>query len=285
MRALERFVSVQDGRRLFVRDEGPLAAGNTPVLCLPGLTRNGSDFEELARHLAKQRRVVRLDYRGRGRSERDPDWRNYRPSMTVADTLQTIAALDLHRILAVGTSFGGGLAMALAVAGPLTLAGAVLNDIAPDIEPRASARILDYVAKDRPQRDWESAIAFLQSTLPNLPLRSEDDWLRFAKSTYRQGSDGLLHYDWDTALARPFREEKPADLRPLFRALARHPILAIRGALSDVVSEAAFATMAAAKPDLRRVVVPEVGHAPALDEPPVLEAIDALLDDLDRARH
>lgn len=285
MRALERFVSVQDGRRLFVRDEGPLAAGNTPVLCLPGLTRNGRDFEELARHLAKQRRVVRLDYRGRGNSERDPNWRNYRPAMTVADTLQTIAALDLHRILAVGTSFGGGLAMALAVAGPLTLAGAVLNDIAPDIGPRASARILDYVAKDRPQRDWESAIAFLQSTLPNLPLRSEADWLRFAKSTYRQGPDGLLHYDWDVALARPFREEKPADLRPLFRALARHPILAIRGALSDVVSEAAFGAMAAAKPDLHRVVVPEVGHAPALNEPPVLEAIDALLDDLDRARH
>lgn len=285
MRAQEFLVSVQDGRRLFVRDEGPLAARNTPVLCLPGLTRNGSDFDALTRHLAKQRRVVRIDYRGRGRSERDPDWRNYRPAMTVADTLQTIAALDLHRILAVGTSFGGGLAMALAVAGPLTLAGAVLNDIAPDIEPGASARILDYIAEDRPQRDWESAVAFLQSTLPNLPLKSEADWLHFARATYQKGPDGLLHYDWDVALARPFREEKPADLWPLFRALARHPILAIRGALSDVVSETAFAAMTTTKPDLRSVVVPEVGHAPALDEAPVLEAIDALLDDLDRARH
>lgn len=274
----ERYFSASDGLRLAYRAYGDPLARGPAVLCLPGLTRNARDFDDLARRLAGQgRRVVCPDYRGRGCSAYDRDWRNYRPDVYVADLLQLMTIEGLTRTVVIGTSMGGLLTLGLAVARPAAVVAALLNDIGPDLEPAGVVRILDYVGRDHPQPDWASAIAHLKSAYSHLGYEREEQWLKLARSTFREGKDGQLHVDWDVALARPLRQSRSrSDLWPLFRALGRRPVLVVRGGCSDVLSEAGLARMIAAKPDLMHVTLPGVAHAPALDEPAALEAIDAL---------
>jgi pimeloyl-ACP methyl ester carboxylesterase len=253
------------------------------VLCLGGLARNSKDFADLAGRLSETRRVICPDYRGRGRSSYDPDWRNYRPEVYLRDLVHLLAACNLHRVAVCGTSMGGLLSMGLAVATPTVLAGVILNDIGPDLSPGGLTRILQYVGVDRPQPDLDAAAAHLKSLLPQLGLDSEAKWRRFAEATYRKGDDGLLHYDWDIALAKYLQRSggKTLDLWSLYGALRRIPVLAFRGALSDVLSEESFERMAEVKPDLIQVTVPGVGHVPMLDEPQAETAIDAFLAALD----
>jgi pimeloyl-ACP methyl ester carboxylesterase len=271
----ERIFRSQDGLGLYFRDYGDPASPRTPVLCLAGLTRNSKDFHLLARQLCGERRVLAPDYRGRGRSARDPDWRHYRPETYLADVIDLLTVAGVHRVVAMGTSLGGLLAMALAAYRPTLLAGVVLNDVGPEIASQGQQRILGYIGTDRPKRDWESAIAELKGMFPTLSLDTPAKWRRMADATYRRGDDGLLHFDWDVALARGLQggRAKTPDLWALFRALGSRPVLAIRGALSDVLSEATFARMSEVKPDLQRVVVPDVGHVPSLDEPEAAAAI------------
>lgn len=272
----ERHVTAQDGLRLYYRDYGDPASPHLPLLCLTGLTRNSADFADLAERHAGERRILCPDYRGRGRSAYDPDWRNYQPHTYLSDIADLAAANDLHRIVVVGTSMGGILAMGLAVLKPTLLAGVVLNDIGPDVIAGGLTRILDYIGVDQPQPDWDSAVAYLQRLLPTLSIRTAAGWLKMAQATYREGQDGRLHFDWDLNLAKPLRAMggPPPDLWPYFRALRPVPVLALRGALSDVLSAETFERMALAKPDLRRVTVPEAGHAPTLNEPEAAAAID-----------
>lgn len=275
----ERRFTAQDGLRLYYRDYGDARAPGTPVLCLPGLTRNSSDFHLLASRLAASRRVICPDYRGRGCSARDPDWRNYQPRTYIADILALIVAANLHRVLVVGSSLGGLLAMGLAVAQPASLAAVVLNDVGPDINPGGFNRIRSYIGRDHPQPDWASAIRFVQETFSTVGEKSEADWRRIAEGTFRQGDDGLLHVDWDPAIARPLARVGPLpDLWPLFRALRPIPTLAFRGALSDVLTEATFDRMQREHPALTRCTVARVGHIPTLEEPEARHAIDAFLE-------
>ena len=265
----------QDDLPLYWRDYGDPASRRTPVLCLAGLTRNSKDFHVLARQLCRERRVLTPDYRGRGRSARDPDWRHYRPETYLADILDLLTVAGVHRAVVVGTSMGGLLAMGLAAFRPTMLAAVILNDVGPEIAGPGYQRILDYIAIDRPEADWAGAIAELKHLFPTLSLDSDAKWLRMADASYRRGADGILHFDWDVALARGFgsRPGQLPDLWALFRGLGRRPVLAIRGGLSDVLSEVTFDRMAQVKPDLQSVVVPNVGHVPALDEPEAAGAI------------
>lgn len=274
----QRFRS-QDDLALYYRDYGDPLSPKTPLLCLSGLTRNAKDFERLALRIAAERRVLSPDYRGRGRSQYDPDWRNYRPETYLNDIRHLLIAANVHRFIAVGTSLGGILAMALGTLMPKALVGVVLNDVGPEVASPGLARILDYIGADRPQPDWAHASAHLKLMFPKLGLTEEADWLRLAEGTYRAGEDGLLHFDWDTALARPIvgsRGEVPP-MWPLFRSLRKLPALAVRGANSDVLSETTFEAMAREKPDLVRVTVPGVGHTPTLEEPATRAALDGFL--------
>jgi pimeloyl-ACP methyl ester carboxylesterase len=279
----ERWFGAQDGLRLFFRDYGEPELPGTPVLCLTGLTRNSKDFDKLARRFSEDRRVVCLDYRGRGRSSYDDNWRNYRPEVYLSDLLHLLAVCNLHRVVVCGTSMGGLLSMGLAVAAPSVLAGVILNDIGPDLHHRGLSRILEYIGVDQPQPDWEAAVAHLKSLFPRLGLDSDIRWRGFAEATYRLADDGLLHYDWDLALAKPLiRSGGPtADLWKLYGALRLKPVLALRGELSDVFSEETFARMAKLKPDLIQVTVPGVGHPPMLDEAPAETALDDFLAEID----
>ena len=253
---VERRVSNRDGRQIHVSDWGDPLDPRTPILGLPGYARNARDFQHVAERLAP-RRLVSLDYRG-----------------------QVTVATGLHRFVAVGTSLGGILAMALAVAMPSALAGAVLNDAGPAATTGGADYLIDYMGRDRPQPDWPSAVAELQRNIPNLSLRTDEEWLAFARNTFRRGDDGLLHIDWDPAVVRPLQRgaARRTDLWPLFRALRPYPVLAIRGGLSMLLSAETFDAMAAAHPAMRRLTLEGVGHAPSLDEPLLREALDDFLD-------
>lgn len=275
----ERRFSAQDGLDLYFRDYGDPLAPATPVMCLTGLTRNSADYHDLATRLSAGRRVICPDYRGRGRSAYDPDWRNYLPTIYINDIKHLLTSLNVHSVIIVGTSLGAFLAMGMAVAAPTTVARAVLNDAGPDIDPKGLARILDYIGRDRPQPDWDAATAVVRELFSSLSIDSDEGWLKFARQTFREGDDGLLHFDWDVTLAKPM--QKPGaglpDLWALFRALRDIPVLAFRGEVSDVLSPETFERMAVGMPNLTRVTVPRVGHTPTLAEPEVLSAFDEFL--------
>jgi pimeloyl-ACP methyl ester carboxylesterase len=272
----ERYVTSPDGLRLYFRDYGDPSSTRLPLICLTGIARNSADYGDLAERHAGERRILCLDYRGRGRSDYDRDWRNYQPQVYVGDIVALIAANDLHRVIVVGTSLGGLLSMGLAVLKPTVLGAVVLNDIGPALASGGLARILAYVGTDHPQPDWPSAVAYLRQLLPSLSIKTDDAWLKMAQRTFRQGEDRRLHFDWDVNLAKPLRQTAGAvpDLWAYFGALRRVPVLALRGALSDVLSVETFERMALAKPDLLRATVANAGHAPTLNEPDAAAAID-----------
>ena len=278
----ERRFRAQDGLSLYFRDFGDPLAPGTPVVCLAGLTRNSKDFLTLARRLAPERRVVCLDYRGRGRSDYDPTGRSYAARTIVGDIIQLLAAANLHRVVICGVSFGGLLAMGLAVAAPVAVAGVILDDIGPELAPSGRQRIMDYISRDVAQPDWDTAVAAVKATFPALSFSTDEDWRRFTEATYKEGADGRLHFDYDLGLVTALgRDTPPDDLWPHFRALRHVPVLVVRGGASDLLSEDTLARMTEEKPDLAHVTLPGVGHAPSLNEPDSERAIDDFLHRVD----
>ncbi|SMF18453.1 Pimeloyl-ACP methyl ester carboxylesterase [Tistlia consotensis] len=283
---LERRFSAQDGTSLFYRDwPGPGgAAGRTPLLCLAGLSRNSRDFRFLAERECRRRRVVALDYRGRGRSEPARDWHSYNPWTYLGDIGQLLAVAGLQRVCVVGTSLGGFLAIGLGVTNPAALAGVVLNDAGPGIALGTLAKLLDYIGHDDPQPDVAAATAHLQALFGReIGFRDEATWRQFAENSYRPGDDGLLHVDWDTRIVEPMKRRGALpDLWALWRGLARIPTLAIRGGASPLLSAEAFRSMGEGHTCLTRLEVAGLGHAPSLEEPEVLDAMEVFLAELDR---
>lgn len=278
----DRFFRARDGLKLYYREYGDPASDRAPVLCLGGLTRNSRDFDLLARRMAEDRRVICPDLRGRGENDRDPNWRNYRPEIYLDDLRQLLCTARLGRVILIGTSLGGVLGMAMGVAMPSALRAVVLNDTGPAFDVAGIARIIDYVGEDEPQPDWEAAAKHMADRFPHLSARNDHIWQRLVHNTYKLAPDGRLHVNWDLNLSRGLkqlvRSELP-DLWPYYRSLRNVPVLAFRGAWSDVVTAAAFDRMAEEKPDLIRVTVRDVGHAPTLEEPEVEAALHDFLRD------
>jgi len=274
-------VSAGDGLRLFARDYGPPAARALPIVCLPGLSRNSSDFHDLALALAANarspRRVLALDYRGRGRSDHDPDWRNYDVKVELGDVLHVLTAAGVHEAVFVGTSRGGLITMALSAARPALLRGAVLNDIGPVLEAEGLARIKGYVGKLPVPRDFTEGAATIRSIWgEQFPAFAEADWLAMARGTWREADGGVaLNYDPNlTKTLDALDLTKPLpEIWPLFAGLKRVPVLALRGERSDLLSADTFAAMARAHPDIQTVTVPGQGHAPSLAGRDVIETI------------
>jgi pimeloyl-ACP methyl ester carboxylesterase len=280
--AERRWVS-HDGLSLFARDY-PGAGGEVrlPVICLHGLTRNSKDFEELAPRLASAgRRILVPDVRGRGLSGRDPNPANYTPKTYARDILGLMDTLGLPRAVFVGTSMGGIVTMALALIRTRVVAAAILNDVGPAIAPEGLGRIMSYVGAAAEISTWDEAANYAQRTNGvAFPAYEKGDWDKFARRMFREGITGPeLDYDpaITVALTRP---GKVATLLAwlLFRKLAkRRPTLLLRGALSDVVTAEVAARMQRKAPGLKRVDVPNVGHAPTLMEPAAIGAIEDFL--------
>ncbi|NWH08578.1 MAG: alpha/beta hydrolase [Alphaproteobacteria bacterium] len=277
-----------DGLALYFRDYAAAHDALTPVLCLPGLTRNSKDFEGIAAHLAKTRRVIAPDLRGRGRSAYDPNYKNYAIPVEIADVFALMAAERLERVIIIGTSRGGLIASGMAVMRPAAVAGIVLNDIGPELAPEGIARILGYAGRIAEPESWEDAVRLVKSL--NAPMFALDEagWMRFARSTFRD-ERGRPRLDYDTRIGDAIREAAAAgeaggaDPWAVFKAMAPTPTLVVRGENSDLLSPGILARMHEARPDLKSVEVKARGHAPFLDEEEAIDAIDAFLGGIDRA--
>ena len=275
----ERRYLAEDGLSLYYRDYGDPLSPAPPLLCLPGLTRNSRDFHGLASRLGQGRRVVCPDYRGRGRSDYDPDPANYHPKVHINDLRHLMTAAGLQRAVVIGTSFGGFLSMGLALATPSAIGAVVLNDVGPEVTDSGLRRIMNYIGRDHPLPDWGAAVAEMKRMFPKLSFQTDEEWLAGARGTWRKGEDGMLHFDWDIRLAGAIAEARH-DFDPwtLFRALGGVPVLALRGGISDVLSSEILDRMQREHPALTAVTVPGVGHPLSLSEPQAVEALDEFLD-------
>lgn len=260
-------------------DAGPLPQRLT-VLCLPGLTRNSRDFEALAPHLAARYRVVCPDLRGRGFSARDPQWRNYHPGTYIADLQRLLQALDIGRVAIVGTSLGGLLGMMLGAASPERIAGLVLNDIGPEIDPSGIERIKSYTGLLPPVRTWEEAVGQLRAVYGEAwPDLADEKWSVLVRRSYRADAGGVPVLDCDPGVGAAVRAASGpvGDLWPVFARLHAIPMLVIHGARSDILNVGTLERMQREKPDLERVTVGNRGHVPLLDEPEALAGMDRFL--------
>ena len=292
----EHFYRSEDGLQLYYREYG---AGEQTVICLPGLTRNSKDFQDMAPHLAADFRVICPDLRGRGQSARDPNWKNYNVGVYAQDVRQLMEAAQLDQAIFLGTSLGGLVSMILAYQSPEKLKAVILNDLGPEVDPSGYQRILASAGKQSAEvKSWAEAIAQCKEkygvAFPEMPAEFWDD---FARKSYRKGADGMPELDIDpkigdairfTARAgkilgvlnklKLLREVRGVPIDPwvAFRAISM-PCLVIRGEDSDILSEEIIDRMQAVKPDLQRATIPERGHAPVLNEPASLAAIDGFL--------
>ncbi|QUT04258.1 alpha/beta hydrolase [Sphingobium phenoxybenzoativorans] len=271
-----------DGLRLHYRDyAGP--EDRPPLLCLPGLTRNARDFEPLAEKFAGQWRMICPDLRGRSESAYAKDAMSYVPITYLHDLERLLTDLALTRFVVVGTSLGGIIAMIMASTRPDRMAGAVLNDVGPQIEEAGLARIRGYVGSGSNHPTWvHAARALAEANADIYPGYKLDQWLAMAKRLFRLNSSGRVVLDYDMRIAEPLRVpggETGVDLWPTLAGFRDVPTLIVRGGLSDLFSAATAERM---RRDIggetEIVTVPRVGHAPVLDEAEAVAGIGRLLE-------
>jgi pimeloyl-ACP methyl ester carboxylesterase len=284
------FVTAQDGLRLHVREYGLRTAPVLPVVCLPGLARTVGDFDALAPYLAngrQGRRVIAIDSRGRGQSDYDRNPENYNVATELGDVVTILAALGIAQAVFVGSSRGGLITMLLAVAHPTAIAGAVLHDIGPVIEPKGLARIKSYVGKLPQPKSFAEGSEILRGLFSaQFPKLTADDWFAAAKRAWNT-QDGALVPTYDVRLAQTLTEidiERP--LPPMwaeFGALARVPVLVIRGENSDILSAETVTSMKERHPAMDVIEVPDQGHVPVLAGADLLNSIGAFVAKCDAA--
>lgn len=268
----------EDGLELFYREFGAEQPG-TPVICLPGLTRNSRDFVDLAQRIEDRRRVLTPDLRGRGFSAYDPNWQNYHPLTYINDTWRLLDSLGIDRVIIVGTSLGGLCAMAMSKQDASRIAGVVMNDVGPEIGAEGLVRIQGYTGLLPPVASWQEAVQQTRDVYGRwLPGLSDAEYLALAKRGYRE-FDGVPRLDFDPNVGRAVREVGPQKGDPWenFASLKDTPVTVLWGVDSDILTKEICDKMIGVKPDLDVVAVSDRGHVPLLDEPECVAAIDAML--------
>jgi pimeloyl-ACP methyl ester carboxylesterase len=267
------FYSAPDGLRLHVRITGDAQATRLPVVCLPGLTRNARDFAALAQILAgdpaQPRQVLAFDYRGRGQSAYDADWRNYTVLTETGDVLAGLAALNVAHCHLIGTSRGGLIAHGLAAARPGVMASVVLNDVGPEIGGAGLAQIRAALDRKPVFASWGEAETLVALAMAKaFPALTQADFSRAVHATFREHK-GKIVPDFDPALintlkAIDFSRPLPA-IWPQFAGLKAHPLLTIRGETSALLTEDIVARMRQVAPAMQVITVKGQGHAPMLE--------------------
>ena len=274
---MPRFTT-SDGLSLHYSDEGQ----GLPVLALAGLTRNGSAFDYVAPHL-KGVRLIRLDYRGRGKSDWADDWATYSIPIEARDAVELLDHLAIDKAAILGTSRGGLIAMVLAATVKDRLLGIALNDIGPALDTAGLDVIKTYIGQNPVWKTHAEAAAERPAAMAGFANVPAERWLAEVKKLYVETPDGLtLTYDpklRDAVLAAA--SELAPDLWPLFDLMQGLPLACIRGANSDLLSRDTLLQMQARRPDMIATTVPDRGHIPFLDEPEALDALTKWLKEMD----
>ncbi len=276
-----------DGLTLAYTDEG--TGPETPLLCLAGLTRNGSDFDflvEAIRQAHPNRRIIRLDARGRGASDHDPKYANYNIMVETGDAIALLDHLGIAQTVVVGSSRGGFQAMVMAATAPHRLKGVVMNDVGPELDPRGLSKIMGYLGVPPTAKTLSEAAANMKAAFGHDFDVDDSHWDQMAARSYRV-VDGGLALTYDPKLREAVIEQAAAidpdgpGLWPLFETMKSIPTILLRAENSDLLSAEISAKMQSVKPDLTETVVKGRGHIPRLDEPEVIEAVSAFLATLD----
>lgn len=283
-----RWFTSRDGLSLYARDyPGADGPARLPVICLHGLTRNSADFDAIATRIAATgRRVIAVDVRGRGRSERAPDPMTYQPHVYARDVIDMFEQLGIKEAVFLGTSMGGLITMAVAFFKPKLVTAAILNDIGPEVSKAGLARITQYAGKAIEIPTWADAIAYVKEhNAVALPHYKAADWEAFARRVFRENEAGLPELDYDPDISVPFARAGAKalvpNLWPFFKKLAKNrPTLLIRGGISDLLDAEIAGRMRKKAPDMAYMEVPNIGHAPMLDEPEAEGAILGFLAEL-----
>ncbi len=273
------FTTSQDGLRLYARRYGSCIAPKTPVICLPGLTRTTADFHEAAVAIssAGERAVYAFDYRGRGRSDFDPDWRNYDVKIELSDVLDQMTALQIPEAIFFGTSRGGMITMLVPILRPAAIKGAILNDVGPVLDGKGLARIRNYVGKiPQPGTFAEGAAIIKRISSTQFPNLDDAGWERQARRSWVE-KDGKLVPAYDTRIMKTLElidlEQPLPTLWPQFEALSHIPVLVLRGAHSDILSPQTAVEMTKRHPRCALYTVDYEGHAPLLADAPTLDRV------------
>ena len=283
------YYTSRDGLRLHARHYPVKGSGRRPVLCLPGLTRNAKDFHVIASYLndpeRHRRDVYVLDYRGRGLSQHDTDWRNYSPYLEMLDVLDFMAMKQLHDVAIIGTSRGGLIAMIMGTLRPTSIGAVVMNDIGPEIESEGLMRIIGYVGKIPVPVDWAEATELTKRiNQRDFPKISDQEWGEFARQIFND-ENGAPSASYDPQLSQAITMLDPEadipDMWPQFDALKNIPVMAIRGENSDILSAKTLDKMKDHHPNLKTLIVPDQGHAPLLRDNPTIEEIAHFLIEAD----
>ncbi len=270
----EKFYRSSDGLKLHARDYPPAdkASALPTIVCLPGLTRNARDFHELALLLSADigstHRVIALDYRGRGLSDRDENKTNYNLAVESGDVIAACSVLGIDRAIFIGTSRGGLIMHLLGAIKPELIVGIILNDIGPVIEPAGLMAIRDYLNRDRKPRSWNDAVDILRENHEAaFPALSPRDWEDMAHAIYLN-QNGIPVGDYDTDIAEQLKKldfSNPLpDLWPQFQGLRSIPLLLVRGENSNLLSRQTADEMAKRHPDMVQITAKGQGHAPLL---------------------
>jgi pimeloyl-ACP methyl ester carboxylesterase len=277
------FCQSADGLKIHAKTIGPQTGAALPVLCLPGLTRTADDFDAIARALASApapRRVVAIDYRGRGLSDYDPDPAKYAVPMEMGDVLAVAASLGVSRAILLGTSRGGLISMGLAAAQPQLLAGVILNDIGPALEIGGLMKIKGYITDPPERATWDDAERGLRELFGSVfPTLDAAGWQAWTRRAFREKAGGGLERTYDVRLAKTLdsvtAETPLPEIWELFDKLVNLPVMLVHGGLSDLLSPRVIQTMATRHPDMDVVEVPDEGHAPLLADKPTVDRIVA----------
>ncbi len=278
------YYTAQDGLRLYARYYPAPASRRRAVLCLPGLTRNSRDFHVLASflcdpHNPQARDVIAVDYRGRGRSQWDPNPRNYTLEIEMRDVLDLLTIGGLADVAVIGTSRGGLIAMMMACVRPTALGCVALCDIGPVIEREGLVRLIAHVGRVPLPPTWEAAGELVHGiSAKSFPAVPERDWHDIARQWFND-DHGLPTRGYDPRLSEALTLiDGPApELWPQFQALAGMPTMAIRGELSDLLAESTVNEMRQRHPRLTTLTVRGQGHAPLLRDRSTLVAIDEFI--------
>ena len=285
------FCQSADGLRLHAKVIGPDNSA-LPVLCLPGLTRTTDDFDDIACALATDpsapRKVMAIDYRGRGLSDYDPDPAKYAVPVELGDVLTIAASQGISRAILLGTSRGGLISMALAAVQPQLLAGVILNDIGPALEMDGLMKIKGYIANPPERKAWDDAARGLKELFGSVfPSLTDAEWMAWARRAFRDKAGGGLERTYDLKLSHTLDGLDPANPLPqvwdLFDAMAGVPLMLVHGGLSDLLSVQGVQDMMARRPDIDLVKVPDQGHAPLLADKPTMDRIVAFCARCDQA--